>query len=98
VEEDASSVSGVGRVAAKIVVDTTLNGGLKYSSNIGWNSKSKSFFKGGLADVETTWLIHQTGHEWFPLSFEFSCCRFGMDEGSILSKTSGSNSFSITDI
>nr|GEU33706.1 hypothetical protein [Tanacetum cinerariifolium] len=34
VEEEAPAVSGGSRVAAEIVVDTTL-GGLKYSSNIG---------------------------------------------------------------
>ncbi|GJW71533.1 hypothetical protein Tco_0128450 [Tanacetum coccineum] len=34
VEEDALAVSGGGRVAMEIVIDTTL-GGLKYSSNIG---------------------------------------------------------------
>ncbi|GJU47432.1 retrovirus-related pol polyprotein from transposon TNT 1-94 [Tanacetum coccineum] len=42
-------------VVAEIFGDTTLDDSLKYSSNIGLNRISKSFFEGGLVDVKAAW-------------------------------------------
>ncbi|GJR83082.1 hypothetical protein Tco_0153867 [Tanacetum coccineum] len=54
-EEDTPTISGGGRVTAEMGFNAAL-GFLKYSSNIGWNNKSQSFFIGGLVDVDIAWL------------------------------------------
>ncbi|GJW82602.1 hypothetical protein Tco_0146577 [Tanacetum coccineum] len=74
VEEEAPAVSGGGRIAAKIVVDTTL-GGLKYSSNIDPSAQKN------MKKLEIWFTVSE--------QFIWSLIVSGMDKGSVLSIASG---------